>query len=355
MFSQDRPDRTGSDSRYLSRSQRHGTVEQGMVERIAGASSKARRFLRGRELPSRETLLRSGSVVVASSALAMAILVQPLAGATPALAADADPGVVQNRQPDWVQNSQPIPLWSDSRESKKRLVIVPPESKLRVLSNAQDGRWRVHYDENVPGGQSYEGWVNQKDTQAVAPAAPDQQQAQPAAPASQPQQPPVADKGGPTPDISTPKKFIAAVVPAAQDSERETGAPTSVTIAQAILESEWGRSGLSKKAQNYFGIKATSSPGPAGVVNMDTWEVFGGVNTVIRDGFKAYHNLYESVMDHGRFLRQNSRYANAFTTSDPVEFARRMHQAGYATDPAYAGKISSLIDQYGLRQYDLKK
>ncbi|MHB0871257.1 MAG: glucosaminidase domain-containing protein [Chloroflexota bacterium] len=173
--------------------------------------------------------------------------------------------------------------------------------------------------------------------------------------ASQNVQPAWADKGGPTPDVSTPKKFIAAVVPAAQDSERETGVPSSVTVAQAILESEWGRSGLSKKAQNYFGIKAAAGPGPAGVVNMDTWEVFGGKDTVIRDGFKAYHNLYESVMDHGRFLKQNPRYADAFKTGDPIEFARRMHKAGYATDPAYTGKIKSLIDSYGLAQYDIKK
>ena len=157
----------------------------------------------------------------------------------------------------------------------------------------------------------------------------------------------------PTPDISTPDKFIAAVVPAAQASERETHVPAAVTIAQAILESDWGRSQLSTKAQNYFGIKAASGPGPAGVVNMDTWEVFNGQNTVINDGFKAYHNLYESVMDHGRFLANNPRYADAFQTSDPKVFAQRMHQDGYATDPDYSAKVNYLIDHYNLEQYDL--
>lgn len=159
----------------------------------------------------------------------------------------------------------------------------------------------------------------------------------------------------PTPDISTPQKFIEAVAPVAQESQREHQVPASVTIAQAILESEWGRSGLSKQGQNYFGIKALSGPGPAGVISMKTWEVYGGQDVVVTDGFKAYHNLDESVMDHGRFLRDNSRYAEAFKTSNPHEFARRIHKAGYATDPAYTDKVNSLIAKYDLTQYDVKQ
>ena len=162
-----------------------------------------------------------------------------------------------------------------------------------------------------------------------------------------------ADSSTPTPDISTPEKFIAAVVPAAQDSQRETGVPAAVTIAQAILESEWGRSSLSTRAQNYFGIKAASGPGPAGVVAMPTREVFNGRSVTVVDGFKAYHNLYESVMDHGRFLAGNPRYADAFKTSDPKLFAQRIAKAGYATDPDYSAKVSYLIDRYHLDQYDL--
>lgn len=186
---------------------------------------------------------------------------------------------------------------------------------------------------------------------AVATVDQNQVQAQPVsfttAPAAQ-------DHSGPTPDISTPDKFIAAVAPAAQDSQRETHVPASVTIAQAILESEWGRSGLSKQAQNYFGIKAQSGPGPAGVINLPTWEVINGRNVTIDDAFKAYNNLYESVMDHGRFLADNPRYSAAFQTTDPTQFAEKMHEAGYATDPGYAGKVASLISTYHLAQYDVK-
>lgn len=156
-----------------------------------------------------------------------------------------------------------------------------------------------------------------------------------------------------TPDISTPDRFIAAVAGPAQESQKQTGVPASVTIAQAILESEWGRSDLSKEAQNYFGIKAFDIPGPNGIISMDTWEVFGGKNSTIEDAFKAYHNLYESVIDHGKFLKDNPRYADAFKTSDPKQFAQRIHADGYATDPDYCGKVGALIDRYNLSRFDV--
>jgi flagellum-specific peptidoglycan hydrolase FlgJ len=154
-------------------------------------------------------------------------------------------------------------------------------------------------------------------------------------------------------DMSTPDKFIDALAGPAQESERECGIPSAVTIAQAILESDWGRSGLSTVGQNYFGIKAASGPGPAGSITMDTTEVFGGLHTVIADRFRAYNSLEESVVDHGRFLAGNPRYADAFKTRDPKEFAKRIHRDGYATDPDYCGKLAGLIDKYRLDQYDL--
>ncbi|HEX9014938.1 MAG TPA: glucosaminidase domain-containing protein [Chloroflexota bacterium] len=155
-------------------------------------------------------------------------------------------------------------------------------------------------------------------------------------------------------DISTPTKFIAVVGPAARDSQRTTAVPASVTIAQAILESEWGRSTLATKGFNLFGIKAQRGPGPAGVINMNTWEVLSGASTIVNDAFRAYHDISESIEDHGRFLRDNARYSSAFKVADdPREFARRIQSAGYATDPAYASKLIRLMDKYDLYQYDL--
>lgn len=148
-------------------------------------------------------------------------------------------------------------------------------------------------------------------------------------------------------------KFILAAVGPAQASQRETGVPASVTIAQAALESDWGRSRLATVGHNYFGIKASSGPGPAGVINMQTGEFINGSNVTVTAGFRAYHNMEESFADHGLFLRQNKRYAACFETKDPKEFARRLKAAGYATDPQYATKLINLMNKFNLYAYDL--
>jgi flagellum-specific peptidoglycan hydrolase FlgJ len=148
--------------------------------------------------------------------------------------------------------------------------------------------------------------------------------------------------------------FIFGLVEGAQESQRETRVPASVTIAQGILESSWGRSGLSTKAHNYFGVKAQTKEGPAGVVYMDTWEVENGENVMRSEPFRSYHNAAESLIDHGRFFVENRRYAAALAVADdPRAFARQINIAGYATDPAYAPKLISLMDKYDLYQYDL--
>lgn len=149
-------------------------------------------------------------------------------------------------------------------------------------------------------------------------------------------------------------EFIMSAVGPAQASQRETGVPASVTIAQAALESDWGRSALSVKGQNYFGIKALSGPGPAGVINMNTGEHLNGQDVTVNAGFRAYHNMEESFSDHGRFLKENDRYSKCFETSDPKEFARRLHAAGYATDPQYAAKLIKFMDKHNLYVYDVR-
>jgi flagellum-specific peptidoglycan hydrolase FlgJ len=153
---------------------------------------------------------------------------------------------------------------------------------------------------------------------------------------------------------NTPQeRFIASIAEAAVVSDDETGVPASVTIAQAILESYWGSSRLAREANNYFGIKAQTRTGPAGVVWFDVWEVIGGRNVMQSQPFRKYNSVAESFVDHGLFFLDNARYAAAMRArDDPKQFAREVNRAGYATDPAYATKLIALMDRYNLYRFD---
>lgn len=189
------------------------------------------------------------------------------------------------------------------------------------------------------------------DSQAASPSddTPDSDGLQVAASVGAPSTPVATYNLGNTPQ----DQFIKAIYPAAITSQNATGVPASVTIAQAILESYWGSSRLSTDANNYFGIKADTQPGPAGVVWYDTWEVVNGKNVIEHLPFRAYHNLAESFIDHGQFFLQNPRYAGAMAVKNNAQaFARAINQAGYATDPAYASKLIALMDRYNLYQFD---
>lgn len=148
----------------------------------------------------------------------------------------------------------------------------------------------------------------------------------------------------------TGNAFIDKVAADAIKSQKATGVPASVTIAQAIVESGWGKSGLATKANNFFGIKGR---GPAGSVAMRTREVFNGRSTYVNASFRAYNSPAQSFIDHGKFLTDNKRYAGAFKhTDNPKAFAAAIQKAGYATDPNYAKTLGGVIDKYGLGRFD---
>lgn len=151
------------------------------------------------------------------------------------------------------------------------------------------------------------------------------------------------------------QRFIQSIAPYAQESERATGVPASVAMGQAILESGWGRSGLTVWGGAYFGIKCSNvtSPLQKGCSPQQTLEYDASASPrseVAR--FRTYATPRDSFVDHGRFLRDNPRYAPAFTTKDPAQFAASIQQAGYATHPDYAAQVMSVIDANGLRRYD---
>lgn len=250
-----------------------------------------------------------------------------------------DPGV-------WVTNHRATALWSGVDEKAVRFTDVPQWTKLRIVTGAPaDGaRLQVEFFGDGFTRQPGMAWVARADIGPITPPVPLPSIA-PAAPTSQQATHDTFGSGA---------EFIAAVGEAARRSQKTTGVPASVSVAQAILESDWGRSRLTRQGNNLFGIKALgSSSGPAGVVTLATWEHLNGGDVVVQAPFKAYFTLEQSIDDHGRFFVNNRRYAGALAVaSDARAFARAIQDAGYATDPSYASKLIGLMDRYDLYRFD---
>lgn len=152
----------------------------------------------------------------------------------------------------------------------------------------------------------------------------------------------------------TEQQFIDAVAKDAKALYKDYKLYPSVTIAQAILESSWGKSGLTKRANNLFGIKAFNWLGP--VCTMPTNEEYNGVTIQITANFRAYATWYDSIVDHAMFLKVNSRYeqAGVFSAKSFQEQASALQFAGYATDSNYSKSLITLIMKYDLSKYDVE-
>jgi flagellar protein FlgJ len=130
--------------------------------------------------------------------------------------------------------------------------------------------------------------------------------------------------------------------------------PASVTIAQAILESGWGRSPLTTQDHSYFGMKCFGDPGgiALGCSTYATRECDGSRCFGIRDSFRAYRKAAGSFADHGKQLSTLPRCATAMKfVASPDRFAVEIHKAGYATSPTYAKNLIAIVKQFGLYKY----
>ncbi len=124
----------------------------------------------------------------------------------------------------------------------------------------------------------------------------------------------------------------------------------SPIIAQAIIESNWGKSGLAKY-HNYFGLKCGSYWKGASV-NMNTKEEYkAGVLTNISANFRVYASMEEGVKGYFDFIN-TKRYANLKNVTDPGQYLRNIKADGYATDSKYVSKMLTCITNYGLKVYD---
>ena len=125
----------------------------------------------------------------------------------------------------------------------------------------------------------------------------------------------------------------------------------SPIIAQAILESDWGKSILASKYHNYFGLKCgTKWTGKS--VNLKTQEEYkAGVFTTIKDNFRVYDSMEDGIKGYFDFI-QLTRYKNLKGITDPKTYVTTIKNDGYATDSNYVSKIMNIINSYILTQYD---
>lgn len=150
-----------------------------------------------------------------------------------------------------------------------------------------------------------------------------------------------------------PKDFINKVKDAAMQTQIKYGIPASITISQAAWESGWGDSTLTKKANNFFGIKA-SKDWDGKIFNIDTGEFTKAGQYYIDKlaAFRSYATPFQSFIDHANFLIENKRYKSLFETLDPMQWADGLQKAGYGTDPRYSDKLKGTIKQYNLTKFD---
>lgn len=142
----------------------------------------------------------------------------------------------------------------------------------------------------------------------------------------------------------TPEGFVAKIWHHAQRAAQELGVDPRALVAQAALETGWGRRGIASSkgdSNNLFGIKATGWSGER--VRTGTHEYVGGVKTAETADFRAYGSAAESFSDYVRLLKNSDRYQQALKAGTDIKgFARGLQQAGYATDPRYAAKIAAI-------------
>lgn len=150
-------------------------------------------------------------------------------------------------------------------------------------------------------------------------------------------------------------EFLKPRVPAAQNAQRLYDVLTSITLAQAIIESGWGKSQLSIECNNDFGIKATHYVSPDEYRKFPTHEFVNGKEVLITASFKRYANLDVCFAAHARLIARSERYAPAMAVRhDPAAFARELQACGYSTNPKYAELLMQLVNEFDLTQYDLQ-
>jgi len=143
----------------------------------------------------------------------------------------------------------------------------------------------------------------------------------------------------------SPGAFLKALLPAALESEKRYGVPIEVTLAQAAIESGWGKSPI---GYNIFGMKGS---GTAGSIKVNTAEYIHGKKIIVKANFANYHNFYEAVVEHGECFTGNKKYVSAVNQyskdKNLFNFVDNIAKT-YATSPKYGKAIKATIATYNI-------
>lgn len=149
-------------------------------------------------------------------------------------------------------------------------------------------------------------------------------------------------------------KFIEKIAPIAQTTQTKYGIYASIIIAQASLESDFGRSDLAADYNNLFGVKGDD---PDNTVVLKTQEYVNDQWVTVDGRFQVYDSVANSIEQHSLLFVNGTdwnpnQYQDVFTATDYKTMAQAIQKDGYATDPEYATKVINLIEQYNLTKYD---
>ncbi len=150
----------------------------------------------------------------------------------------------------------------------------------------------------------------------------------------------------------TQEEFLAKIKPHAEKAAAELNVGTDVLLAQAALETGWGKHLIhdanGNNTFNIFNIKSTGWQGKS--VSVNTLENKQGVTQQERAGFRQYDDYSQSFADYVSLMKNNTRYKDVLAAGDnSTAYADALQKAGYATDPDYAGKIKSLLNNDSIR------
>lgn len=148
--------------------------------------------------------------------------------------------------------------------------------------------------------------------------------------------------------------FVKQLAPYAQQAAQKLGVSVRAVLAQAALETQWGKHlpthSNGDTSNNLFGMKAGSS-WDGGKVSVKTLEFEGGVPVQKHAQFRSYDNPGQSFDDYAQLISDNPRYAKALNHGeDVVGFAKGLVSGGYATDPSYAQKIIAIANSPQMKQ-----